>query len=183
MNYSQNKVPGKLRPYTFHEFLSLVENIAKEQNVPCINELDYFYAEGNWFSEQKFVDDYDLDVLSETHFGGSEGIYTRFYLWMHGKKIDFACAKNLGESEEDFINMHIFAAKVCLIARKYTWEHQEDFNWSGYDVGYEKDGKFVVRVICESIERAKLNAEEFKRQGYEKVIIRDNAEKKIINFS
>lgn len=181
MNYKRNKAGGVERPYTFMEFKEIIEDLCREQKVPCIDSLDYFSAKGSWMSSiqpQLFVDDYDIDVVSETTFGSCEGIYSHFYIWMHGEKIDFAVAKNLSRTDESFLDMSIFAAKFCLLARKYTWEHEQEFNWSGYDVGYEdENGKFVARVICGKLESAKSHAKEYKKQGHKAVIV-DNSTKK-----
>ena len=182
MNYSRNKQPGKERPYTFYEFLQTIIELCKEQDVPCVNELEYFNDSDhslNW-KDKIFVNDYDIDVVSETTFGGCEGIYSHFYILMRGKRIDFAVAKNLSSTDETFVNMSIFAAKFCLLARNYTWEHGEDFNWSGYDAGYEnEDGKFVARMICGKLDHAESFAKEYKEQGL-KAVIRDNSTKKMI---
>ena len=186
MNYSKNKVAGKERPYTFYEFQQIIMKLCKEQNVPCIDDIDYFSAKGSWVSNiepQSFVNDYDIDVVSETTFGSCEGIYSHFYIWMRGKEFDFAVAKNLSSTDETFLNMSIFAAKFCLLARNYTWEHEQEFNWSGYDVGYEDEsGKFVVLMICGRKESAESYAREYKNQGL-KAIIRDNSTKKETIFS
>lgn len=184
MNYKRNKIAGTQRPYTFYEFKEIIVELCKQQKVPCIDALDYFDAKGSWLvstEPQLFVDDYNVDIVSETRFGSCEGVYSSFYFLKYGEKIDFAVAKNLSSTDETFLDMSIFAAKFCLLARNYLIGHENEFTWSGYDVGYEDaDGKFVALVICGTLERAKAYARDFKGKGYKAAIIDNSTKKKTV---
>lgn len=175
----KKKIAGIERPYTFYEFFKIIEKIAKENNVPCINDLEYF---STYDYDGKTMNEDDVLFTSETNYGGCEGIYTVFYL--NGKeKVKFATAKNLSSNDDTYVNMHIFAAKVCLIANNYVWsDHSIEFNWTGYDVGYKKDGKIVYAWCCGKLENAKAKANEMREENYE-VYIRDNATRKITPFA
>lgn len=165
------KIAGQDRPYTIAEFFSIVSNLV-EQSVP----LDYF----NPSSLDKTLQNDDFIIVSETTFGGNEGIYSDFYLRFGGERIDFATAKTLLEGDENFIAMHVFAAKFALVANRYIREHDEEFNWSGFNVYTEKDGKLVHQWWCGKIENAQRAASELKKRG-EKTQIRDNSTRKFVD--
>lgn len=183
MNYKRNKIAGKERPYTFYEFKEIIEELCKQKKVPCIDALDYFNAEGSWFdfAEQLFVDDNDVDIVSQTSFGACEGVYSSFYFIKGGERIYFAVAKNLSDTDDAFLNMSIFAAKFCLLAKKYLSEHDEEFRWSGYDVGYEDaNGKFVALVNCGTLEGAEAYARKLQGEGKKAIIIDNSTKKKTV---
>lgn len=172
------KQAGIERPYTFSEFLGIVEKLAAEQKVEFLDKLDYFIASEK---EEKITSD-DIQVSSVTDFGGCEGIYSDFTINMSGENHRLFTAKTLYEDDESFIKMHIFAVKICLIAKNYIWHHREEFNWTGFDVGCIKDGKTIPAYFCYSKENAIQRAYELKEKGLTPVI-RDNETRKILCIS
>lgn len=105
--------------------------MAKKKKITFCNIFNEFY--------HKYEEDYKLDYFSGydeiepkpyddyyaiTTFGGSEGIYTSFYVQREadGSEERIAVAKTLSESDEAYLKMHELAAKVCLELRKKSVE-------------------------------------------------------------
>jgi len=157
------KQAGTERPYTFREFTQIIEGIAKERNVPYFDQLDYICSE--WY-EGKVIDDPYAEITANTHWGGSEGIYTTLNIRNHeGEDIRICTCKTLGEKDEDYIAMSTMAGHLCCIANRYIREHEDEFNWKGYDIDYaDKDG--LRGGYCQmSYERAHERARELKAKG------------------
>lgn len=173
------KQAGTERPYTWYEFLSIIRNIVEEQKIVMHDELDYFNA--NWEQQDKPIDIgvWDWHLTTKTDFGGSEGVYTDFYAHVDYNDVRHVfTAKTLDGSREAYVKMHEFAARVCLVVRDYVQEHEEEFNWTGYDVGYYKDGDCITSyMLCHKRENAMKHALELKQEG-KRAWIRDNAERK-----
>lgn len=121
------KKAGVERPYTYSEFLRIVEELAKEQNIEFLDHLDYFIV--SILDKDKTIVNRDDDVISITTYGVSEGIYSDFYFRYNGKDTHFATAKTLFEGKEAFVQMNVMAAKICLVARDYIISHGEEFHW------------------------------------------------------
>lgn len=175
-------MPGTERPFSFHEFLDEVKNIANEQGVKCLDRLDYFDV--LCLDGKKTLDFSDFSIVSKTTFGGCEGIYSDFYIVRDGKEERFATAKTLEESDDAFVDMSVMAARVCLVANNYVRRNEELFNWSGFDVTISKDGvTSPCGWWCASLEKAKARAaEERRRCPGAKVSIRDNSTRAILEF-
>lgn len=126
-------------------------------------------------------------MISITDFGGSEGIYSGFYLrggYFDGN-VRFAVAKTLGQSKEDYIRMSVLAAKICLLARDYLRNHSEEFNWSGFNL-YEDDSTNAEDwfLWSGSKERAIMNlAERQKMHPDRKYFYRDNATREMYEYN
>ena len=171
------KQAGTERPYTWYEFLSVIRNIVEEQKIVMHDELDYFDADRYWNDKPIDVSVWDWSIVSETDFGGCEGIYTDFYLRIEGEpRRHIATAKSLRDADEDYVKMHEFAARVCLAIRHYVDGHEDEFNWTGYDVGYWEGDKRVTHMLAHKLENAQRYAYELKRKG-RKAWIRDNAKR------
>lgn len=171
MTMAKEKVAGIDRPYTWYEFASKIEDYCKEQNIVMIHELDYFNAFPGMGKENVYEDQlYTLE--STTVFGGSEGIYSDFYIWAKGKRTEVMIAKTLDEGNSNYIKMHEFAARVCVFVFDYLEQHKDEFQWSGYNVGYVKDGNRCY-WSCGSYESAMEHVVEMQKTG-NKVYIRNN---------
>lgn len=169
---------GTERPYTWWEFLKIIRNIAEEQKIVMHDELDYF--DTGYEQSDKPIDlgVWDWWLVSQTDFGGNEGVYSDFYVRIDGgERRHVFTAKTLDGSRDAYVKMHEFAARVCLIVRDYVEEHEDEFNWSDYDVGYWKDGKRVTYMLSHKRENALNYAGELKVSGY-KAWIRDNEKRK-----
>lgn len=174
---AKNKQAGTERPYTWYEFLKIVRNIVEEYNVVMHDELDYFDTDYEQRDKPIDLGVWDWHIISETDFGGSEGVYTDFYVSVEGgERRHVFTAKTLKESPNDYVQMHEFAARVCLIIRDYVQKHQEEFNWSGYDVGYWKNGERITYMLAHKHDNAVKYAQELKAKG-ERAWIRDNAKR------
>lgn len=174
---AQKKQAGTERPYKIFEFKRIVEQIAKEQGVEYLDQLDYFinsdYSKPE--KEQPVIDDWDVQFRSDTHWGGSEGIYScitikRYEFDSDGKngkyvEYDFGTMKTLGEKDEDFISMHTLAAKIILIAEHYMKEHEDEFKWSGYDLDYTTKDGLKGGYICSCKENALRTAHRLQEKG------------------
>lgn len=174
----EKKLAGTERPYTWHEFLSIIRSIMEQQNVVMHDHLDYFDAD--WECAYKPIDlsVWDWHVVSETDFGGSEGIYSGFYVRMQGEPLRrIATAKTLKEGDDAYVAMHEFAARVCLAIRHYVSDHEDEFNWTGYDVGYMEGDKRVTYMLAHEHDNALKYARELKVKG-RKAWLRDNAKRK-----
>ena len=170
------KKPGLERPYTHREFLRIIESIAKERKLDYFDQLDYFNAN----DDDSKITDSDISFRSDTHWGGSEGVYTNYLISGCGRETYLFTAKTLGESKEDYIKMHVLAANICLIASEYVRTHDEEFNWNGYDVSYIKDGEVHPYMWCATEENALKSAQDLKQKGYS-YIVRDNATRETVS--
>lgn len=123
------------KPWTSKELFDEVYNrIEKKGLVPEGLALDY--ALGS--SMPRDIVDYEWDPVSETYFGGVEGIYTDIFL--KGQRFDdcrlyLGCIKTLGESKEDYRKMAALGAEYCLSLRDMVEECDYiDFSWTGTNV-------------------------------------------------
>lgn len=177
------KKAGIERPYTLKEFTWKVEELVKDANIEYFDRLEYFLADilkgGTELTTES------VDVISITDFGGSEGIYTSFYLrGGYFGNVRFAVAKTLDQSKEDYIKMSVMAAKICLLARDYLRNHSEEFNWSGFNL-YEDDSTNAEDwfLWSGSKERALMNlAERQKMHPDRKYFYRDNRTRKMFEY-
>lgn len=164
----KNKKAGTERPYTFGELLQIICDTAKEEKLDYLDKLDYILAHNT----DKPVEGLYLSLNSKTDYGGNEGIYSDFYI--DGKRESVFTAKTLGESDDDYVRMHTLAAHLCLIANKFFRTHKDEFNWNGYDVCYEKDGKVTPCMWTPDLQGARKHETYLKEKGY-KTSIRNNA--------
>ena len=186
---AKKKTAGLERAYDYNEFFDLIIRLAKEQGHDFELEanLDYFNADREHYDMEhhkdvyRTLEDIEWDIVSETHFGGNEGIYTCFYVRRYDTndhkflRYDLATAKTLGTSDEDYMAMHAMAARFELIARQYVDKHQDEFNWTGYDVTGTKDGKYFGGWFCYRADNAELRAQELLQHGADTVTIRNNS--------
>lgn len=170
---ASKKQAGTKRPYTWDEFFDIIRGIVREQ-VPYWNELDYLNVNHHWTDKPIDLGVWDWHIISETDFGGSEGVYSDFYVRMEGEpRRHIATAKTLREGDDAYISMHEFAARVCLTVRRYVKEHEDEFNWTGYDVGYWKGDERTTYMLAHKHENAMKYALELKQKG-RRAWIRDN---------
>ena len=175
---AKKKQAGTECPYTWWEFLKIIRNIVEQQKIVMHDNLDYFDANSHW--ENKPIDLGVLDwcLTSQTDFGGSEGVYSDFYVRIDNEpRRHVFTAKTLDGSKDAYVKMHEFAARVCLIARDYVDKHQDEFNWTGYDVGFWQGDKRTTFVLAHKRNNALNYANELKSCGY-KVWIRNNENRK-----
>lgn len=167
------KQAGTERPYTWDEFFDVIRGIVREQ-VPYWNELDYFNVNHHWTDKPIDLGVWDWNIISETDFGGSEGVYSDFYVRMEGEpRRHIATAKTLREGDDAYISMHEFAARVCLTVRRYVQEHEDEFNWTGYDVGYWKGDERTTYMLAHKHHTALQQATALKAKG-KRAWIRNN---------
>lgn len=174
---ANKKQAGTERPYTFSEFWHMIVKQAQEEHVPYLDQLDYLLADGNG---RKVMKDPYAEILGRTHWGGSEGIYTGFYIINYeGEDIRIAVGKTLGEGDSDYIAMYTLAGHLCAMANRYIRKHYDEFNWTGFDVNYEdREGRHGGYCQC-SWERAMEIVREKKRDGMRNITIRNNETRQI----
>lgn len=103
-------------------FIDIVNKLCKEHNYENEYGLDYFLPDRCNPQEPNPYDDF----YSVTKFGGSEGIYTSFYVVREDGHSEYiAAAKTLCETDEAYIKMHELGARVCLELRKRVIETLE----------------------------------------------------------
>lgn len=169
----------RTRPFTYGEFFDMLMEQAKSQNAPCINDLDY--ADVNFLLRGRDFTFADAEIRSVTSFGGSEGIYTDFFLLCNdGRRLEFATAKTLLEDDETFVAMHTFAGMVTLIGNRYIRQHIQDFVWTDYSYGFiEEDGSLTCYCYKGTLEDYKQFLQLCKEQG-KKPYLMENTTKKVI---
>ena len=170
---TKKKQAGIERPYTWGEFFNIIRGIVREQ-VPYWHELDYFNLKSEFADKQVDLCVHDWRVVSQTDFGPSEGVYSDFYVYVGDEPCRWlAVAKTLHENDDAYVSMHEFAARVCLAIRHYVKEHEDEFNWTGYDVGYLMDNKRITYMLAHKYENALKYANELKARG-KRAWIRNN---------
>lgn len=160
------KQAGTERPYTWWEFMRIIKAILKKKEVVMHDKLDYFNVDFRNGIMPIDLGVWDWRLASKTDFGGSEGVYSDFYVNAeNGESRHVFTAKTLNDSREAYVKMHEFAANVCLIVRDYVQEHEDQFNWSGYDVGYWNGEERVTYMLAHKYENAIKYANELKQKG------------------
>ena len=179
---AKNKQVGTERPWTPREFMRMIENEANEQKVPYLDHLDYVLGEHD---EHIMAPHNYPEITSLTHWGGSEGIYTGFYIRNYdGEDVQIGTMKTLGGSDYDYIAMHTLAGYMCVIANRYIDSHQDEFQWYGYDVRYmDIYGNNCGYCGFHTFEDAEQRAKELKAKGMKNVTVRNNETRKIeVNY-
>ena len=113
---------------------------------------------------------YEFDVLGYVHYGACEGIYiSLFFKGDIGNGVSdrtgtIGTIKTLDTSEEAFHKMAQLMADFQLVAMRHVESHIDDFNWTGFDIRYYKEGQTEssygytlhgVKTIKEAITHAK----------------------------
>ena len=171
---AKKKVAGTERPYTVYEFVRKIEQMAQEQGVEYLDQLDYLTSASDY--EREIVNPY-ADLTMRVAYGGCEGIYADIMLRTEGKEQDLLTAKTLGERTEDFVAISAMAARLCCIGKQYIHDHDDEFRWEGYEVTfYEGDrncGGYAL-VEREHIDELAMRG---VKEGY-RAVIRDNVTRK-----
>ena len=135
---------GIKHPYTFKDFGRLIIDIAKNKKYPELSILDYFLASSTGKAEYTTIKKSDgYDIFFTVKYG-CEGIYADFFFddTYEGERYHFATAKTLLETREAYVKMSRLAANVVCDAMEYIEGHTDEFQWTGFDIGYkDKDGK------------------------------------------
>lgn len=121
------------------------------------------------------------DTIGIVNFGSSEGIYLDIYLVgdIGGRKterVKLGTYKTLSEDKGAFSAMSVLNAEFVFAMREFVNAHMDDFNWSGYDIHFYRDGK---KVVGYTTARDLTSAKEFirergRRDGYEYAILINN---------
>lgn len=155
---SKKKVAGIDRPYTVNEIGKILCEYVKDgdfENKAC---LDYYIAD---YDDETEITKEFFDIISVTRMGGSEGIYTSFYLDYRDERIKVMTAKTLGETEDDFVNMHEMGARVCYRFDKFVGDNITRFVWYGQGVSFVgEDGKENTYVYTNGMDRVARFANE-----------------------
>jgi len=136
---ANKKQAGTERPYTIREFVRKIEQIAKEQGVEYLDQIDYLCADPS-DGEGVITNPY-ADLTMHVAYGGCEGIYADIMLRTEGKERDLMTAKTLGETQDDFVAISAMAARLCCIGKQYIHDHDDEFRWEGHEVTFLKDGR------------------------------------------
>lgn len=155
---SKKKVAGLESPYSPRKLGELLCDYIVQGGFENSAKLDYFSPS---YDDETEIKKETFEIYSITDFGSNEGIYTSFYIEYPGeKRIRLMCAKTLGESKEDYVNMHIMGANICYSFTKFVNRNLDSFIWYGYYVYYEVDGKEKRYCWCHSIESVYNNADD-----------------------
>ncbi len=166
------------KPMTTAELYEKVCSILKEQGkLPDI--LDY----GLPAYHPVPITNYEFELRSNLHYGGSEGIYLDFWIefYLDGKK----CVNDLGTFKTlsiDDKSMHIMAALLAdfiIGESNYVNANLDDFTWEGADVHpIDESGKRMEwGYSCGTMEAALKRKDELLKK-YQKVAVRNNATRK-----
>ena len=174
MTIKTGKQAGIDRPYSCYEFKKIIERLAKEANIVMLDSLDYFLP----YDGDKLLNRNDLYIISKTDFGSNEGIYTDFYSFGSDGEKCLMVAKTLLQDDEAFVKMHEFAARVTLLANNYINTHNDEFNWTDYDLGVKgNDGVIHWVYMCDDENYVRFVSE--LHEKHDVVYVRDNATRKI----
>jgi hypothetical protein len=167
------KQAGTERPYTVREFVRKIEQMAHEQRVPYLDQLDYISSLNG---DREITNPY-ADLTMRVAYGSCEGIYADVMLRTEGKEQELFTAKTLGESQMDFVAISTMAAHLCCIGKKYIADHDDEFRWEGHEVTiYDGDracGGYALVPEGDIDEVAMRGVKE----GY-RVVIRNNITRK-----
>ena len=166
---------GTDRPYTVYEFVRKIEQIAKEQGVEYLDQLDYLIS-APLEREREITNPY-ADLTMHVAYGGCEGIYADVMLRTEGKELKLLTAKTLGERQEDFVAISAMAARLCCIGKQYIHDHDDEFRWEGHEVTFLKDGRpygGYALIPEEDIDEVAMRG---VKEGC-RVVIRDNVTRK-----
>lgn len=159
---SKKKVSGVERPYSPRKLGELLCDYIVQGGFEESAKLDYFSPS---YDDETEIKKETFEIYSITDFGSNEGIYTSFYIEYPGeKRIRLMCAKTLGESKEDYVNMHMMAANVCYSFYKFVDRNIDCFIWYGYDISYTIGDKEHCYCWSYSIERVEANAREILKK-------------------
>ena len=155
---SNKKVAGLERPYSPRKLGELLCDYIVQGGFDNSAKLDYFSPS---YDDETEIKKETFEIYSITDFGSNEGIYTSFYIEYPGeKRIRLMCAKTLGESKEDYVNMHVMAANICYSFIKFVNRNLDSFIWYGYYLYYAIDKGVKKYCWCHSIESVYNNADD-----------------------
>ncbi len=161
------------KPMTAKELVNIIADEMKEKGT-LPKELDYVSG-----SSDCLITYYEFEFECVTKWGGSEGIYTDFYL--NGnftgesgavKRLYIGCAKTLSEGTKAMYMMNKFAADFYMTATDYINHHIDDFTWEGYNLRFEgENGSLEIS----SLERVRERIKRFMEEGRDlsKLVITD----------
>lgn len=178
---------SKLKIYKTDEFFNeVVERLRAEGFYPDF--LDYSLADKYSAKEIKNI---EFDIVAETIFGSSEGIYTHIMMkgnWGNDDTpsgvLDIGTFKTLKKDDETFLKMSELGARFQLASRIWITEHENYLSRTGYRVDMyasaesEKSG---MALICPSFERAESNWKRYSEySGYRRAIITDMLTRNVV---
>lgn len=172
---AKKKTAGTERPYTVHEFVRKIEQIAKEQGVEYLDQIDYLIS-ASLEREREITNPY-ADLTMHVAYGGCEGIYADVMLRTEGKEQELLTAKTLGERQEDFVAISAMAARLCCIGKQYIHDHDDEFRWEGYEVTFYEGDRACGGYALVGEEHIDELAMRGINEGF-RAVIRDNVTRK-----
>lgn len=176
----------KRRKHNAKELFMRIDKILEEKGLkPDI--LDY--GIGDDASQEILAETFD--IIPRVNFGGCEGIYLDIRLedpsgqsFGNGKKaIILGTYKTLCKKKEDYVAMSILGAEFVFALNEFVWEHEDEFNWTGYDVSLYADGNPAGKIWVLRDEAARKRARDFlTNHPSGEVRIRDNKSGKEFPF-
>ena len=123
------------KPYTSQELFRIInENLKKQGLLPDI--LDY----GIPGRDNLPIKTISWNTVGTVDFGGNEGIYLDICLegdiGDKHDKVHIGTYKTLREDKDAFKAMGDLNAEFVFAVRDFVEKNEEDFNWTGYDVGF-----------------------------------------------
>lgn len=117
-------------------------------------------------SERHEFKNMDFDIVGMTEFGGCEGIYLTVYAnYGRNKHVCLGTFKTLGDSREDFYTMTKLQADFTIEGREFVMDHEDHFNWEGYDIQLFKDEKRIMWKCVKSVSFVETVFENVLRRG------------------
>lgn len=183
METTSIKMTGINHPYTFKDFGMLIIDIAKNKKYPEFSILDYFLASATGQAEYTTIKERDGGDIFFTVKYGCEGIYADFFFdeGYEGERYHFATAKTLLETREAYVKMSCLAANVVCDAMEYIEGHTDEFQWTGFEIGYkDEDGKERYEWHSSTEEGVKKFADKVRKAHPGKpILIKDFEDRKI----
>ena len=174
----ENLTPGIDRAYTTEEFCNMVIDKVKKKHPFFCQMLDYISA--SWDTRTVLMGTPWISFRHKTDFGGSEGIYSSFFVTEDsGKERQIMTAKTLLDDDEAYILMNTLAAMIVVMLKRLAEEKIAELCWTGYNVGIMKEGSIRWDYCCvpdyKKCADIRLNAEQ-------EVYIRNNVTREIMPY-
>lgn len=181
--------------YTTAELFRITMRQLKEEGKVPEELLEYAIPA----SDEKPMKNYEFDVLGTVSYGANEGIYlSLFYSGDIGEKSikignpdrstgKIGTIKTLSRSDDAFLKMATLMANFQIAASRFVENHLDDFNRTGFDVDYYKEGEteshygFTYKGLSSMAEASKKALQTLCQTSghpYVRAIVTDNESRK-----
>ena len=169
----KNKQLNHKKLYTNETLFNTIVNILREKGLlPDI--LDYDLSDRH-ITDIKTC---EWDCTADLRFGGNEGIYLDVYaegnIGDGHEKVRLGVFKTLGESKDYFYQMAKLQADFIWETREFVNDNLHDFDWTGYDIEFYKEGTKTMHVWTASKESAYRSLKRRYKYDFDYAYLIDN---------